>query len=99
MCEVYQVLLDKQKQLLDTGDPLCVQFDIADINTLADQTQLRLLKLSEVFPSEFEQSDSLFDCADRIIRGDSIYRVLEFCVLRNRVLVHYVGGVFEALKR
>jgi hypothetical protein len=84
---------------LESGDPLAVEFAVADINVLSDVTQLRVLKLSQVFPVEFEISKDVFDCANRIIRGDSLYRVLEFCMLRNRVLVHYVTEVFPVLKR
>ena len=39
-----------------------------------------------VIPADFKASDSIDDCIASIIKGDTIYRILEYCVLTNRAL-------------
>lgn len=97
--QISDILEDKKNQLLANGDPISVTFDAVDINSLSDVTKLRLFKLKATMPADFTPSKDMFDCARRIIEGDSIYRVLEFCMLRNRVLVYYVTSVFSQLRR
>lgn len=99
MSEIQEILTEKEAQLLSTGDPLSVQFTVSEINTLSSVNKLRAYKLKNAFPQDFEKSVDVFDCVSRIIEGDSIYRVLEYCMLRNRVLVLYVTSVFKAMKR
>lgn len=97
--EIREILDDKRKELLKTGNPLAVGFTIEDINTLADISSLRRLKLQLAFPDKFEQSSDLFACARSIIEGDSDYRVLEFCMLKNKVLRLPIQQVFSRIMK
>ena len=97
---IYDVLIDKREKLLKVGDPLAVEFGIRDINILSDLSQLRVLKLKTPFPDDYKIANDVFECANKRMHGDtSIYRVLEFCMLRNRVLQHNVIKVFSGLER
>lgn len=97
---IYKILIEKREELLSKGDPLAVNFTVKEINVLSDPSQLRLLKLKTPFPGDFEKAVDVFDCANKIVHGDNgIYRMLEFCILRNRVLQHDVTRVFSGLER
>ncbi len=95
---IVDVLIKKREELLAKGDPLAVGFDVCEINLLSDPDRLRTLKLTVPFPSGYVPSSDLFSCADEVIRTDSLYKVLEFCVLRNRVLRSSVFKVFPYLE-
>lgn len=97
--KIADILADKKEQLMETGNPLAVTFTVDDINALADVNQLRMLKISLPFPSEFEQSGDLFECTRSILDGDSDYRVLEFCALKNKVLVGPIKQVFSKIMK
>lgn len=92
--KIVDILEDKRTELLKTGNPLKVQFTLDEINLLADVNELRRLKLTLPFPENFEKSSDLFACAQKIIDGESGYRILEFCVLKNKVLYSPVTQVF-----
>lgn len=96
---IYDVLMQKRAELMKQGNPLAVEFTIRDINIISDYSQLRALKLKTPFPHDFKPSADVFECSDRIVHGDSIYRALEFCLLRNRVLEPHVTKVFQVFKR
>lgn len=97
---IYKILSEKRDELLRLGDPLAVDFTLKDINVLSNPSQLRLLKLKTPFPENFEVADNAFQCANLIVHGDaSVYRILEFCMLRNRVLQPSVISVFSGLER
>lgn len=97
--KVIEVLEEKKQQLLSTGNPLAVVFTIDDINTLADVDELRMLKMSLPFPDTFERSSDLFECTRSIVDGDSYYRILEFCMLKNKVLQSPIKQVFFKIMR
>lgn len=94
---IEQILEEKKRELIECGNPLKVQFSLDDINVLADMNELRRLKLKLKFPENFERSTDLFACTRHIIDGDSEYRVLEFCVLKNKVLQLPVSQVFSKI--
>ena len=71
---------------------------IVDVLIKKREELLRTLKLTVPFPSGYVPSSDLFSCADEVIRTDSLYKVLEFCVLRNRVLRSSVFKVFPYLE-
>ncbi len=96
---ILKILNQKVDELFEKGDPLRVSFTVKEINILSDENQLIALKLSKDFPEDFTPASDLFDCAERIIRGDGIYRALEFCMLKNRVLEHSITQVFSQLQR
>lgn len=98
MLDMMRILDDKRNQILSARNPLLVDFTLNEINVLGDINQLRRLKITETFPDSFELSPDLFSCANKILNGDmSIYRILEFCVLKNRVLSEPVSRVFKGL--
>ncbi len=97
--EVQDILKEKREALICVGNPLAVEFSLDEINVLADVNVLRGLKLVLPFPENFEKSADLFECAKRIIDGDGDYRVLEFCVLKNKVLQMPVKQVFSKVLR
>ncbi len=96
---IMRILLQKQEELRQKGNPLAVQFTVEEINTLSDENQLLALKFEKEFPKDFKTSTDLFDCTDKILRGDNIYRTLEFCILKNRALVKSVVSCFSGLER
>lgn len=97
--DIYGILTKKLKALQSIGDPLAVDFTLQEINILSDLTQLRLLKLKTPFPVDYEPAKDIFDCVEKILRDSDIYRVLEYCIWKNRVLIPNVTKVFEKLKR
>ena len=96
---IIKILTQKEEELLSKGDPLSVEFTVPEINILSDENQLISLKLSVDFPEEFTPSDDLFSCAKKIIEGGSVYRTLEFCMLKNRVLESSITSVFSQMRR
>ena len=97
MMEIKKILMDKRETLLKTGNPLQVDFTLPEVNVLGDVNELRKLKLSLAFPEDFDRSPDLFACTKKIIDGDSDYRVLEFCVLKNKILRVPVSQVFSKI--
>ena len=98
MCEsVKEILLRKQEIVQRVWNPFSVDFSADEINILSDRTALRELKLTEPFPSAYKCADDIFMCAKLIVEGDSIYRTLEFCMLKNRVLVPFITAVFKKM--
>ena len=89
-------LLEKKLEVILSADnPQTVKFTLDELNIICDTNNLRELKLAVSFPTPFEKSASVFDCHLRILSGDSIYRVLEFCVLRNPYAKEAVHKVFR----
>lgn len=97
MRDIYKVLMEKRSKLLNAGDALAVEFTLDDINVLSDLNQLRTLKLKTPFPADYEPASDIFDCAQKVIAGEDVYRILEFCVRQNRVLSPHVTQVFKRL--
>ena len=97
--DIKEILNNKKEDLLESGNPLSVSFTLDEINTLSDVNELRKLKLSLTFPVDFECSADLFACTKKILEGDSDYRVLEFCILKNKVLRLPVTQVFSKILR
>lgn len=95
--DILNLLKQKQAELMEGGNPLSIVFTVNEINTLSEKSQLRMLKLSCAFPDEFAKSSDLFACTKKIIEGDGIYRVLEFCMLKNRVLIAPITSVFAKM--
>ena len=95
MMRVQSILNEKRSELLKTGNPLCVQFTLQEVNELADVNSLREYKLQQPFPENFECTDDLFMCSKKILEGESGYRVLEFCMLKNRILCAPFKQVFK----
>lgn len=99
MKSILDILENKKQQLIASGNPFSVQFTIDEINQLADINQLRALKLHLQFPKDFTPSPDLLACTQSILAGDDYYRVLEFCILKNRVLYLPVHQVFQKIVR
>lgn len=94
--QIKDILIEKRRQIQSSGNPCVVQFTVEEINTLADINALRCLKLQEPFPHGYKPAEDPFTCVHAVINGDSIYRVLEFCLLKNRALKHSIPVVFDA---
>lgn len=95
--DLYKILLEKQKVIQHYGLPSSVVFTVDEINLLSDSNLLRVLKLTHKFPTDFKCANNLLECTKMIVAGDDIYRVLEFCILKNRVLRMPVSAVFPRL--
>lgn len=93
-----EILADKERQLKSTGNPLAVTFTADEINVLGDVNALRTFKLNHSIPAQFACATDIFDCCHSVLLGSSVYRVLEFCMLRNPVLVKPITTVFSWLK-
>lgn len=81
---VLDILNAKREQICMDGD---VKFSGDELNILCDPRQLRAMKLYIDFPNDYSSCSRVEDCVDKIKQGDSIYRTLEYCILRNRALV------------
>lgn len=92
---IQDILNEKRDELLKTGNPLCVQFTLDEVNELADVNALREYKLRHSFPEKYECTEDLFMCAQKILSGEGGYRLLEFCALKNRVLIPPFVQVFS----
>ena len=77
-------ILENKKQCLLTNKPL--MFTADEMNILCDPAQIRTLKMRVPMPDDFVKSFDAKSCLDQIYTGDSIYRVLEYCILTNRAL-------------
>lgn len=96
---VRDVLVDKLNQLKETGNPVNVEFTVDDINTLSDINALRCFSLQEPFPDNYIPDKDPFACSRNILAGDSIYRVMELCLMKNRALQNSIPIVFNAWRR
>lgn len=94
--EIKDILLNKREQLMRTGNPCDVTFTLDEINTLSDLNALRCFSIREPFPEDFVRTNDPFTCASAIIQGDSIYRIMEFCLIKNRALKNAIPVVFSA---
>ena len=94
---IEEILQAKRAELLHYGLPTAAKFSLEEIEALSTGTLLRVFKLTHPFPSDFERSQDLLDCTKRIVAGDCIYRVLEFCILKNKILRKPVTGIFPRL--
>lgn len=92
---VKEILQEKKRQICCVGNPCLIEFTAEEINILSDLDELRCLKLQESMPRGYEPERDPFTCFRRILEGDSIYRVLEFCLLKNRALRNSVPKVFS----
>ena len=92
---IQNILDSKREELLKTGNPLCVQFTLDEVDELADVNSLREYKLRHTFPEKYECTNDLFLCAQKILEGENNYRLLEFCALKNRVLIAPFAQVFR----
>ena len=95
--EIYTILMEKQKVLQHYGLPTAAQFTLEEIETLSDVNLLRAFKLTHKFPQDYEKSANILECVGKIIAGDNIYRVLEFCIFKNKVLRMPVYSIFPRL--
>ena len=96
---ISEILENKRKTLIATGDPLAVSFSSAEIKALKNLTELRIYKLKAQISDDFERSSDLIDCSTRILNGDDLNRVLEFCMLKNPYVGAEITAVFPILKR
>lgn len=94
---IYNILLEKEKVLKHYGLPTAVTFTLDEIDELADKSSLRAFKLFYRFPADFKRSRDIVDCTKHIVEGDNIYRVLEFCIMKNRILRQPVISIFPKL--
>lgn len=95
---ILSILEKKQTFLKSCGNPLLIGFTAEEINTLSDLNELRCLKLFAKFPEDFRPTTDVFSCTKQVLEGDSIYRILEFCVLKNKVLCSPITSVFPKLR-
>lgn len=93
--DIYSILVQKRDALVKCGDPFAVDFNVKEINILSDLNQLRLLKLTTPFPGDYKVSSDIFDCTHKVLLGNDLYRTLEYCVWKNRVLFPYISKVFQ----
>ena len=85
---IEDVLIDLEVRIRDCADNPGINVTLTsdEMNILSDPDQLRILKIYKSIPADFKASDSIDDCIASIIKGDTIYRILEYCVLTNRAL-------------
>ena len=96
--DIYNILVQKRDALIKCGDPFAVDFTVKEINILSDLNQLRLLKLTTPFPQDYKVATDIFDCTQKVLFGNDLYRTLEYCVWKNRVLFPYISKVFQKLE-
>lgn len=94
------ILMDKYSQLVLSSGECDADFVKTDIDRLIDVNELRALKMSVPFPKDFEFSTSKDECIRRIITAgdwssETLYRVLEYCVITQPVLQHGIIKVFR----
>lgn len=94
-----EVLEEKKTQIIQKANPHLIEFSADDIKILSDVTQLRFFKLANSQPGEFQRSSDIWACCQAVSESGDLYRVLEFCVLKNKILEKSVWQVFEFLKR
>lgn len=96
--DIYDVLAQKRDMLVKCGDPFAVDFTVREINILSDLNQLRSLKLRTPFPQDYKTATDIFDCTREVLLDNNLYKTLEYCVWKNRVLFPYVSRVFQKLE-
>lgn len=97
--DVKSILVDKQLEMERLGNPFEVTFTAEEINVLGDETELRCFKLKYACPVDFKKADNIATCFRDVIDGGGLYKVLEFCMLYNRVLTEPVSSVIPQLAR
>lgn len=92
---IEEILLEKQRQLLEFGGIKDAMFAKSDIDSLLDLNELRAFKLKHPFPQDFvfcETKDESIQC---VIKEKSLYRILEYCVIAQPILQESVSVVFK----
>ena len=63
-----------------------LMFTADEMNIMCDPAQIRTLKMKVPMPDDFTKTANPKQCLENILNGDSIYRVLEYCIMTNRAL-------------
>lgn len=87
---VEQILVDKF-HAIEKGEP--VRLSLLELDTVCDVNQLRCLKMSHEFSSDFEPSKDIWDGYEKAKSGD-LYRVLEVIGMCNLTTQGSIGKVF-----
>lgn len=95
---VIDILNEKKQQLIKNDGLKDATFCKEDIDVLMDVNELRIFKVGNPMPKDFEFSASKEESIERVLNNDSIYRVLEYCVIAQPVLQISVGKVFKRWK-
>lgn len=92
---IEEILLQKRKQLLESGGAQDATFVKSDIDALLNLNELRMFKLKHTFPSDFKFCETKEESIQQVISSDDIYRILEYCVIAQPILQESVGVVFK----
>lgn len=96
---IINILAEKQAKLKHYGRPDATNFTLEEIEELSDEAALRAFKLRHPFPTNYAISSDLIGCTRDVCVSDDLYKVLEFCMLKNRILRGPVTSVFPQLRR
>lgn len=92
---IEEVLKDKREQLKRSFGTEDAKFSKEDIDVLLDCNELRVLKVTHSFPKNFEFSKSKEESRMRALKNNSVYCILEYCVIAQPILQDSVGKVFK----
>ena len=91
---------EKLETIRNSDAYLDVTFNQDEVKVVNDLTQLRFLKLSKTFPSNFKMDTNIFSCFTKIKEHTentemTLYLALELFALRNPFLQTNVSRVFK----
>lgn len=93
---IEEILREKREELIKTNGMEDASFLRADIDILRNMNELRVLKIQYPFPNDFKFSKSKEESRRAAVQDDSIYRILEYCVIAQPVLQDNVSKVFKS---
>lgn len=92
---IIQILEDKRNQLLQSNGEADAKFCKADIDILMDVNELRVFKMKHQMPENFTFAKSKQESINHVLHEESLYRVLEYCIISQPVLQISVRKVFK----
>lgn len=92
-------ILESKRSVLDSVEYPVLDFTVEEVNALADIDSLCILKLKHKFPSDFNCSHTVMQSFYKYVNGDnSLYRILEICMLNNPATSLPICTVFPQYK-
>lgn len=92
---INSILNDKKQQLIASGGTKRATFTTAEIDVLMDLNELRVFKLANPFPKDYEFCKTEKESIQRVLTDGSPYSVLEYCVLSQPVLQYSIREVYK----
>lgn len=93
---IEDILKRKREEIIACNGERDASFSKDDIDALRNMNDLRVMKIKYPFPEDFKFSDTKEESRLAVLQDDSIYRILEYCVIAQPVLQDTISQVFRS---